>query len=56
MKRILVMKDGQNLTVKKDDGKYWVCDNGSQYAKWNPEILEVKEIKETAKKEEKKED
>lgn len=45
MAKILIMKDDTERVVKKETGRYWICE-GVWYKKTNPSIQEVKEIKE----------
>lgn len=54
MKRILKLKTGQEYTVSSENGKYYICEDGTHFRKANPDIEEIRNEKE--KKEEKWED
>ena len=54
MKRILILKSGQEYAISGEDGKYYICEDGTTFRKLNPEIAEIKKVKE--QKEEKQED
>lgn len=54
MNRILKLKTGQEYAVVGEDGKYYICEDGTTFRKLSPDIAEIRKIKQ--KKEEKWED
>lgn len=54
MNRILKLKSGQEYTVVDEDGKYYICEDGTTFRKLSNDIAEIRKIKQ--KKEEKWDD
>lgn len=54
MERILKLKTGHEYVITGEVGKYYICEDGTHFRKANPDIDEIKNVKQT--KEEKWED